>query len=133
MTHQISRINQGYECPDCKCDTKLGDTAMFYNGVSYGPCWYCPQCGAYVGTHRGSNTPLGRVATADLRAAKIAAHSAFDQIWKSGRVSRTQAYRWLSRVMGTSPEETHIGMFTVDQCKAVAELSKMFLERAPKI
>lgn len=35
---------------------------------------------------------------------------------------RNAAYRWLSEQMKLPIEQTHIGMFTVEQCKAALEI-----------
>ena len=79
----------------------------------------CEPCGAWVGTHRGSTVPLGRLANAELRRAKQAAHSAFDPLWKSRRMSRSEAYAWLAKALGVSLANCHIGMFDVEGCRAV--------------
>ena len=86
--------------------------------------WSCAPCGAWVGTHKNSpdHKPLGRLANAELRKAKMAAHAVFDPLWKSGRMSRREAYSMLAQRMGISKEQAHIGMFDVDQCKAVVDL-----------
>jgi len=63
--------------------------------------------------------PLGRLANAELRAAKRAAHAAFDPIWKGGDMSRHAAYGWLAKQLGISRANCHIGMFDVDGCEAV--------------
>lgn len=86
--------------------------------------WLCPKCGAYVGTHAGSKVhkPLGRLANAELRKAKVAAHEAFDWLWKSGKSSRQDAYTWLAGAMGMSIQECHIGMFNERQCYEVVSI-----------
>jgi hypothetical protein len=78
-------------------------------------------CDAWVGTHKNSPThaPLGRLANAELRAAKRAAHAAFDPLWKGGQMSRSKAYALLAQKMGIDPKDSHIGMFDVEQCKTV--------------
>lgn len=38
--------------------------------------------------------------------------------------ARNAGYAWLSQQMGLPPEQTHIGMFDVDQCKRVVEICK---------
>lgn len=95
--------------------------------------WQCAPCDAYVGCHKHGATvlvnkrqvrsdgtlPLGRLANAELRAAKSAAHRAFDPIWKSGQLSRSAAYGWLAETLGMQKSECHIGMFDVGQCQAV--------------
>lgn len=82
----------------------------------------CLPCDAWVGAHKDSGKPLGRLANAELRRAKMAAHAAFDPLWKSGQMSRKKAYKMLSDKMGLKPEETHIGMFDVEQCNTVVIL-----------
>jgi hypothetical protein len=83
--------------------------------------WACDLCDAWVGTHKNSpdHKPLGRLANAELRRAKMAAHAAFDPLWKSGQMSRSKAYALLAEKMGIDPKDAHIGMFDVEQCKTV--------------
>lgn len=84
--------------------------------------YHCRPCGAYVGTHKGTDKPLGRLANAELRKAKMRAHSAFDPIWREGNKSRKGAYKWLAKQLGIDGSECHIGMFDVDMCNRVVEL-----------
>jgi hypothetical protein len=86
--------------------------------------WACRPCDAWVGTHKNSpeHKPLGRLANAELRKAKMAAHAVFDPLWKSGRMSRKEAYSMLSEKMSIPKDQAHIGMFDVDQCKAVVNI-----------
>lgn len=87
--------------------------------------WRCVPCGAYVGCHKAGNgygdgtRPLGRLANAELRAAKSAAHAAFDPLWKSRQMRRSDAYRWLSDALGIPANRTHIGEFDVETCRRV--------------
>lgn len=39
---------------------------------------------------------------------KAEAHAAFDHLWKSGRMSKGQAYLWMERVLGVSKRNAHI-------------------------
>ena len=84
--------------------------------------WMCEPCNAYVGCHKGTDTPLGRLANAELRAMKSKAHKAFDPLWKEGYMSRREAYTWLSEVLDISSDECHIGMFDVPRCEEVIDL-----------
>lgn len=89
----------------------------------YGKRFYqCSPCGAYVGCHPGTKRPLGRLANASLRAAKVRAHAAFDPLWKSGRMKRTKAYAWLAKELEIKPDDCHIGMFTEDMCARVVSV-----------
>ena len=86
--------------------------------------WACFPCDAWVGTHKNSrdHKPLGRLANAELRKAKMRAHAAFDPWWKSGQMTRHEAYRLLAEKMGIDPKDAHIGMFDVEQCNTVSLL-----------
>lgn len=96
--------------------------------------WQCQPCDAYVGCHKtgarvdgvisDGTLPLGRLANAELRKAKSAAHAAFDPLWKSRTMKRGEAYRWLARELGISTANCHIGMFDVDACRAVVAAVK---------
>lgn len=99
--------------------------------------YHCVPCGAWVGCHpphipgmgggQGDGTvPLGRLANAELRAAKQAAHAAFDPLWKHGPLKRREAYAWLAQQLGIRASECHIGQFDVDQCRAVVAAALKF-------
>lgn len=96
--------------------------------------WHCADCRAWVGCHQGTTNSLGRLANAELRKAKGEAHSFFDPLWRQKikrqgvkkREARSKAYAWLSEQMGIPPEQTHIGMFDVEQCRRVVELCKPY-------
>lgn len=79
----------------------------------------CAPCDAYVGCHPGTRRPLGRLANAELRRAKMAAHAAFDPKWKGKTMTRSQAYAWLAHQLSIPPNSCHIGMFDVDMCERV--------------
>ena len=98
--------------------------------------WHCETDDAYVGCHAPgavyyengkrktytNGVPLGRLANAELREWKKRAHAAFDPVWKSARMSRREAYAWLSAKMNIPIAACHIGMFTPDQCRQVVSI-----------
>ncbi len=88
--------------------------------------WRCVPCKAHVGCHPGTVKPLGRLANAELRVWKMAAHAAFDPLWKSGQMRRRDAYAWLAVQLGRSEANTHIGMFDVDLCKQVVQVAEAY-------
>lgn len=117
-------------CPYCKADAELINSAEIY-GRSYGMMWICRPCDAYVGCHKNSknNMPLGRLANAELREAKKAAHVAFDTLWKGqGFGARRAAYAWLARTLSIHPQKCHIGMMDVDMCDKVIEVCQHGME-----
>lgn len=107
-------------CDYCSRLTEYVDSKVIY-GKSYGNIYLCRNCMAYVGVHKGTDKPLGRLANAELRYWKKAAHAVFDPLWQYGRFrhQRNAAYAWLAEQMRLPREKTHIGMFDVDQCKQV--------------
>ena len=110
------------KCPYCGGDAEISTGHKVYPhrpDLASLKIWACFPCDAWVGTHKNSGEPLGRLANAELRMAKRKAHAAFDPLWKSGQMSRKKAYALLSEKMGLTPDETHIGMFDVEQCKTV--------------
>lgn len=124
--------NDGKTCPYCNQRTKYVDSSVVY-GKSYGMIYYCAQCQAWVGVHKGTNKALGRLANKKLRKYKCMSHYYFDGLWKKKvkqgckkHDARRMAYKWLSEQMGIPASETHIGMFDVDQCKQVIEICKRY-------
>lgn len=114
-------------CPYCNKDAELTTGDYIYphrKDLAEKSFYVCWPCDAYVGTHKDTAPPkpLGRLANAELRKAKQAAHAAFDPLWKHGAMKRGSAYGWLSKSLGIPKHQAHIGMFDVDQCRRVVEL-----------
>ena len=129
-------------CPYCRSTAKLVDSSLVYNGRSYGPAWVCanyPKCDSYVGCHKGTDKPLGRMANKELRVAKSAAHKSFDALWErrvtiskcSKKAARTRGYWWLAHQLDIPARECHIRMMDVDLCRRVVEVCKPFTQ-SPK-
>ena len=119
-------------CDYCGKPAKLVAGAVIYPhrpDLSGKRIWSCDPCGAYVGVHDGTIKPLGRLANAELRAAKCEAHAAFDPLWRakikrdgcSKGEARGKGYRWLAKSLGIAPADCHIGMMDVDDCRRVVE------------
>ena len=110
-------------CDYCGGLAEFVDSSVIY-GESYGMIYLCRRCNAYVGVHRGTDRPLGRLANAELRHWKKAAHNAFDPLWKYGcfRGHRVAAYHWLSERLGLPIEKTQIGMFDTALCKRAIQI-----------
>ena len=86
--------------------------------------WQCQPCDAYVGCHSGGTTPLGRLANNELRKAKMSAHAAFDPIWQSEEMTRSEAYAWLAKTLHISADDCHVGMFDLVTCMRVVAACK---------
>lgn len=108
-------------CQHCGCEASLvkGDVIYPHRPDLAHKSFYLCQCGAYVGTHPGTDNPLGRPSNAELRQAKSAAHAVFDQLWKSGEMGRRAAYRWLGEQLGIPFHQVHIGWFDLETCQRV--------------
>lgn len=114
-------------CPYCGSAVSLASSAIVYSGRDYGNVWLCdnwPKCDAYVGAHKSTNVPLGRLANAELREWRKRAHSVFDSLWQSGEYTRTEAYAIMQQVMGMTEDEAHIGKFDVEECKRLISTLK---------
>lgn len=116
------------KCPYCGSNVVLRHSNYVYHcDKDYGYLWVCsnfPKCDSYVGCHKGTTIPLGRLADKNLRKAKNHAHREFDKIWKSGIMTRKQLYIWLSAMLDIPQKNCHIGMFDVDMCNRVVEVCK---------
>lgn len=114
-------------CPYCgKWSKKVnGDTIYPHRKDLYKKVFYlCEPCDAYVGCHPNTTKPLGRLANEELRKAKSSAHMAFDKLWRGGNMSRGKAYQWLQRQLKLPAQDCHIGMFDIETCKKVVQVSK---------
>ena len=120
-------------CPYCGNPAVLHlSSARFYGGWDFGPIWACEPCGAWVGTHRNSRRhfPLGRLANAELRAAKSAVHEVFDPMWRAKAertgcgigTARDAAYAWLAGQLGIEPRDCHVGLFDPETCQRAREI-----------
>ncbi|MFK8771693.1 zinc-finger-containing protein [Aeromonas caviae] len=116
--------SQNPDCPYCGKTSVLTSSREVYGGRNFGPIYLC-KClpgYAYVGCHKDTIKPLGRLADKELRYWKKEAHAAFDPLWKSKKMKRGHAYGWLAEQLGISKEECHIGMFDVATCERVKYL-----------
>jgi hypothetical protein len=119
-------------CPYCGKNSELVTGRDVYPGRQNlwdKPIYRCAPCGAWVGCHPGTTRALGRLADAGLRRAKMAAHDAFDPLWRKGPggaaahfQTRATAYEWLSGQLGVPVRNCHIGMFDTVLCNRVADV-----------
>ena len=117
-------------CPYCGAEVVLKEAYEVYGterSKKYPKMWVCsnfPKCDAYVGCHEGTDIPMGRLANARLRTLKMEAHKQVDVLWKSGLMSRREAYRWLADMMNMELDDCHIGMFDIKRCQQVIHLCR---------
>jgi ssDNA-binding Zn-finger/Zn-ribbon topoisomerase 1 len=93
-------------------------------GQFYG-CSRWPDCACTHGAHP-DGSPKGIPGDKATREARIAAHEAFDRLWKPrgepGKMPRSEAYRILREMMDMTAGEAHIARFTKEQCKKLIDL-----------
>lgn len=65
MKRRTNSLRKVY-CDYCGRETEYVDSKVIY-GKSYGKIYLCRNCMAYVGVHKGTDKPLGRLANAELR------------------------------------------------------------------
>lgn len=109
-------------CPVHHVAGELVSTKAFYGRDYNGKqLWRCPVdgCDVRVGAHP-DGTPLGTMATAEMREARIRAHAAFDGWWKARGMKRGRAYAELAKRLGI--QEAHISWMTVEECERVVAL-----------
>jgi hypothetical protein len=100
-------ILNGSICPYCGKPTEFVDSACIY-GRSYGMIYLCRPCHAFVGVHKGTDIAL-------------------DLLWKTGQMTRHEAYRWLAEGLEKAVKDAHIGMFDENECKTVVNMSNRLL------
>ncbi|MFP2239916.1 zinc-finger-containing protein [Pseudescherichia vulneris] len=112
------------ECRLCNSGVHVATHQEVY-GRDYSdwPYMYlCSGCGAYVGIHPFTNIPLGTLADKATRDARKNCKKPFEAIWRSGKMSRTEAYAWLANALNISVNECHFGWFDIAQCEAAKQL-----------
>ena len=115
-------------CPECGGEATLTTGAKVYTwrpDLADNYLWQC-ACGARCGCHGDTKVPLGTPANEATRKARMAAHAAFDPIWKRSQVrgARRHAYAKLAEKMDMTLDECHIGMMTAAQAAKVVEICR---------
>lgn len=133
-----SRKSSGSEMTNTPNCLHCGQTAERALGASIYPrsphlkdhkFWRCKPCGAHVGCHPPIHKngykewlPLGRPANNATRRARSQVHAVLDPIWKAGKTRkqramlRSEVYLYLGTRMKLTRKQTHVGLFTYNQC-----------------
>ena len=75
------------------------------------PFWICDSCKNFVGCHHKTSkptTPLGCIATPEIKNARKHIHRILDPIWQSGKISRSKLYKIISNKTGRKYHTSHI-------------------------
>ncbi|MCT8350073.1 DUF3268 family zinc-finger domain-containing protein [Photorhabdus temperata] len=119
-------------CHYCNGDVIIAShKEVFGKNYSKWPWLYiCTECRAYVGMHPYTDIPLGYLADKATRNARLSSKRYFEEIWQSGKLTRTDAYRWLARKLGINKCECHFGWFDIDTCHRAKEICEnMIIKR----
>ena len=92
-------------------------------------CSNYPACNSFVMAHPGTQEPMGTLATPELRRLRYEAHQQFDQLHRSGMMTRQQAYRWLAYMVQAPMAHAHIGHLGEYYCKVVIRESRRLLAK----
>jgi hypothetical protein len=114
-------------CPYCGSEVVLTSNAEIYHGKEFGngKCYLCRNCGASVGVHNDLVTPLGILATPEMKRLKMVAHNLFDMCWKSKQISRNDCYKKLADKMGMPVSECHFGWFGEEELKKAISIIRI--------
>jgi len=115
------------KCRFCKSKVEYVSHAKIYGGRTFSDWPYIylctnSECGASVGVHAGTEHPLGTLADQTTKNARKAAHAAFDPIWKSGQMKRSEAYKWLADHLDIERWRCHISWFDTEVCNKVVKI-----------
>ena len=121
-------VNYAPRCPYCGSTTVYRSATGIYkdnpNDVMLYVCTNYPNCDAYVQTQKGTAIPLGEMANGELRALRNQAHRYFNKLYLQKYMSKQDAYRWLSSILGVPLEKAHIGLLGKLGCILVIEESQ---------
>jgi len=108
-------------CPKCGLELVLKQSRY---GTFYG-CLGFPGCDITQNADQVTGDPIGKPTDQLTRDLRIAAHDAFDPIWRDRKeMKRNEAYKWLSYKLGIARGECHIGLFDKEMCERVIEVCR---------
>ncbi len=125
MTNEEA-VKQVSTCPHCGGSVSYVNNQQIY-GRPYGNWPYAylcddRECDSYVGVHPNTVIPLGTLANRAMRDARKKHKPKFFALLKKKGWARNKGYKWLAEAMGLSRQETHWGMFDVEQCEKAGRL-----------
>lgn len=102
-----------------------GDIGIERRDLLNKPCYVCLDCDARVWCHEHNGSPLGRLANRHCRLLRKICHRLFDDLWKSGRMERNEAYAWLGQELGLTRRQCHFGLFDETMCRRAIDLLEL--------
>ncbi len=130
-----SKNPMSMRCPYCGATVVYRKADDIYHDHKDRMMYVCsryPECDAYVRVHEGTNIPVGTLANRNLRSLRRTAHQYFDKLYKTGIMSKDEAYSWLAYLIDSPISQAHIGYLGEYYCREVIKQSKLVLERNMK-
>ena len=92
----------------------INNTKIYGKPYGSGYCYYCTNCGAYVGTHRvRPKEAFGILANQEMRQMKMKCHDIFDSMWETP-TQRKKLYAWLANALKIDIKDCHFGYFDMN-------------------
>lgn len=101
------------KCADCSVRMRLQGRARLK--------YVCPKCNASLIAGQNGK-PMGVPVTKETRQWRRRAHTVFDQLWRSGVVTRSSAQRWLAKQLGIPTNRCHFGYMEKAMLEKVVRL-----------
>ena len=109
----------------CGCCEKVN--ARLTNGLEIYPhredlkdllFYKCDKCKNYVGTHKGTENPLGCIPTKEIMKARHYIHKLIDPLWKSKKIKRKELYRKIAECLNIKQYHT-AWTRSIEECREV--------------
>lgn len=120
-----------YRCPTCRGSASIRPRSWIGHdsGGNVLACDNYPDCDTYVGVHRYTLRPMGRMATREVRWKRSVAHTWIDQMWQDYGYSRQQAYEWVAETLGLTDREAHVAKLSEGQLDTLIEAARAVVRK----
>ena len=124
------RCECGAACHLIRAEMAYSHSAVVQQNLKGRYYYRCPVCGAMVGTHAGTNIPLGKPVNKITAEMRQKTHKQIEEILKNDdQVEKTDAYNYLSAKMpGWKKGEIHVGNFDANACVEAMKVLETFQE-----
>lgn len=103
----------------------VNNSHVYGSTVGLWPFVYtCVNCDSFVGTHTGTDIPLGTLANRELRQLRQVAKQSFLALNKLLHRNATQSYKWLAEQMDKPVNETHFGWFEAEDLNKALQITE---------
>lgn len=120
--HALMAVKNPLPMPtECNCCggnriVLIDNRAIYGKSIGRWPyAFRCLDCGAYVGLHPNTDTPLGTLADYELRECRKMAKQSFHMLMDLSGAKRKDLYRWLAWEMNISEDVCHFAWFDKNQ------------------